>query len=319
MLKKDIKTGVGINLYKNDMKKIKLVIIVFLGFLTFSGCSKDDDNPSTRATGDLNLTITGLEDLGSDYAYEGWLIVGGNPVSAGVFNVDSSGDLSQTSFSIDKSDLDNATGYVITIEPSPDNDAGPSEVHILSGEFSDTNSAALTIDHDAALGEDFLDSTGSYFLATPSDNDFSLNESSGVWWIIEGDDALEPALSLPSLPSAWTYEGWAVVNGQPLSTGKFSSPIGADDFSGFSALDEETPDFPGEDFLINATDGFDFPAELLGSKIVISVEPIPENSPAPFLLKPLVADVSPTAEIHQSHDMENNALANNPVGVVVRL
>jgi hypothetical protein len=65
----------------------------------------------------VTLDITGLEDLGSSYQYEGWLIVGG-PVTTGTFTVDGSGMLSQTVFNVGLSDLIGATTFVLTIEPS---------------------------------------------------------------------------------------------------------------------------------------------------------------------------------------------------------
>ena len=48
-----------------------------------TSCSSDDDNgPSTAM---LTLNLSGLEMLGSEFVYEGWIIVDGNPVSTGTF------------------------------------------------------------------------------------------------------------------------------------------------------------------------------------------------------------------------------------------
>ena len=102
-----------------------------LGLLFLNtACEKDDDSE-----GNLVLNISGLEDLGSDYAYEGWIIVDGQPVTTGVFTVDSEGDLNENEFEVDAAQLENATTFVLTIEPSPDNDPAPSDVHILAGDF----------------------------------------------------------------------------------------------------------------------------------------------------------------------------------------
>ena len=64
-----------------------------------------------NTTSNLTLNIEGLENLGADLKYEGWLIVGGAPVSTGVFSVDDSGMLSQSSFVIET--LNAATKFVL--------------------------------------------------------------------------------------------------------------------------------------------------------------------------------------------------------------
>jgi len=158
----------------------KNLLFVALLALSFTAC-KDDDEPQTAATEKLNLNLTGLSDLGSDYAYEGWIMVDGSPVTTGVFTVDANGTPSKTSFDIDATQLGKATAFILTIEPSPDSDPAPSDVHILAGDFSGTN-ATLTVDHGAALGNDFTAATGTYLLATPTDGMMN-NEKSGVWFM----------------------------------------------------------------------------------------------------------------------------------------
>ena len=72
----------------------------------------------------------------------------------------------------------------------------------------------------------------------------------------------------------------------------------ADDFDGFSG-DQGGPPFPGEDFIVNAPEGVEFPTDLTEATIVISVEPDPDDSPAPFALKPLVSEVADGIGDHQ--------------------
>lgn len=287
-----------------------LILAFAASLLLIVGCTED-----TPTTGTLNLSITGLEDLGSDYAYEGWIIVDGAPVSAGIFTVDASGNLSQTSFELDAADLENASTYVLTIEPSPDSDPAPSDVHILAGDFNNS-SADLTTKHGAALGTDFLDAMGTYILATPTDGANDTDENSGVWWL-DPTAGPGPGLTIPPLPAGWKYEGWAVVDGTPVSTGTFLSASGSDDSAPFSG-DTAGPAYPGEDLLRNAPAGLNFPTDLAGMTVVISVEPDPDNSAAPFLLKPLVGNVDAGATDHTPYDMNNNAGATNPQGSVSR-
>lgn len=294
------------------MKLKSLIILILGGFMLFTSCSDDEDVVDN--TGELSLDISGLEDLGSDYAYEGWIIVDGAPVTTGIFSVDGAGSLSEIKFDLLKSQLDEASTFVLTIEPSPDNDPAPSSTHILAGDFSG-NSATLTTSHGAALGDDFTSSTGSFILATPT-NGADSDERSGVWFL---DPAAGPgaSLDLPTLPEGWAYEGWAVIDGVPVTTGTFTSVSGVDDTDSFSG-DDPGPPFPGEDFLNNAPSGTTFPTDLRGATIVVSVEPVPDNSPNPFSLKPLVGAVASDAADHTSLGMNNNAAATNPTGSVSR-
>lgn len=294
------------------MKNLNLLLLLGLfGMFTIVGCEDDENTSSSTKT--LTLDIDGLEDLGNDYAYEGWIMVNGSPVSAGVFNVDADGNLSQTQFSLNANDIDEATAYILTIEPSPDTDPAPSDVHILAGDFSGS-SASINVDHGAALGTDFTASVGQYILATPTNGPES-NELSGVWWLNPAGPSA--GLDLPTLPNGWAYEGWAVVDGVPISTGRFTNGGAADDFDGHSG-GVAAPPFPGEDFLISPPSGLTFPVDLSGDVVVISVEPSPDNSTAPFLLKPLVGMVPANAAQHTAYEMSNNASVTNPTGNVSR-
>lgn len=284
-----------------------------LAVLTFTSCG--DDDPVTPTTDTLSLNITGLEDLGSDFAYEGWIMVDGAPVTTGVFTVDASGALSKSSFEIETEQLDKATAFILTIEPSPDADPAPSDVHILAGDFA-SSSAPLSVNHAAAIGNDFTDSKGTYILATPTDG-MNNNETSGVWWLDPSGTSPVAGLTLPSLPAGWKYEGWAVIDGTPVSTGTFTSVSGADENASFSGA-MAGPAYPGEDFLENAPAGLSFPTDLGGATVVISVEPSPDNSPNPFLLKPLVSNVSSPAADHTPFTMDNNAANTNPTGTATK-
>ena len=286
---------------------LKLMVVAFAMIMVSCG---DDDTTGTQ----LNLTFNGLEDLGSGYAYEGWIMVDGSPKTTGVFTVDANGALSKTTFDLEKEDLESATAFILTIEPSPDPDPAPSDVHILAGDFGSDN-ASLTVSHPAAIATDFTASTGGYILATPTD-DSDDNETSGVWFL---DPTAGPgaSLSLPELPSGWAYEGWAVIDGVPVTTGTFRTVSGADAAAPYSGSNSG-PAYPGEDFLNNAPSGVTFPTDLRGATIVVSVEPVPDNSPSPFTLKPLVGMTSSDAMDHSLLSMDNNAVETNPTGTATR-
>jgi len=108
-----------------------------------------------------------------------------------------------------------------------------------------------------------------------------------------------------------------VIGGTPVSTGTFTSVSGNDDGAAYSGT-MGGPSYPGEDFIQNAPAGLSFPTDLSGTTIVISIEPSPDNSAAPFLLKPLVAQVDAAATDHTPYTMNNNAAATNPTGTATK-
>ncbi len=287
-----------------------------IAMIGFTSCSEDEEPMVDDTKQNIELNISGLEDLGSDYAYEGWIIVDGAPVSTGTFTVDGAGNLSATSFEVEKTDAANATKFVVSIEPIPDSDPAPSAVKILGGDFNG-NTTTLSTSDGAALSTDFTDATGKYILATPTDGGSDTNENSGVWFLDNSSGAAAVGLDLPTLPAGWEYEGWAVVDGTPVTTGKFTSVAGVDAEALYSGA-ADGPPFPGEDFLTNAPSGLTFPTDLAGKTVVISVEPVPDNSSAPFVLKPLVGPVPADATDHFAYDMNNNAAATNPTGTVTK-
>lgn len=292
------------------MKPIfKFSFIASFVLLTIVSCKKDNDDP-----GKLTLNITGLEDLGSNARYEGWIISGGVPVSTGIFSVNAAGQLSQTSFDVDKQKLESASAFVLTIEPFPDTDVAPSEQHLLAGDFN-SGSAGLSIGHPAALNTNFSTATGKYVLATPTTAS-TADELSGLWFISLMTGSPTAGLSLPSLPAGWRYEGWALINGKPVTTGTFTSSSAGDNAAPYSGAGMAPP-FPGEDFIMNAPAGTVFPTNLSGGLAVISVEPFPDNSTAPFLLKPLTAAIPAAAMDHVTYNMALNA-AGFPAGTASR-
>ncbi len=252
--------------------------------------AEDGDAPLTPVA----LSFEGLEPLANGVHYEGWVVVDGAPVSTGNFNVDADGALVDLDGNAIESPFYAPHGaepeaVVISIEPADDADPAPSDIKVLGGDVVD-GAAELSIAHPAALGTDFSEASGVYVLATPTTTTTD-DEFSGVWFI-GLDGGATQGLDLPALPSGWVYEGWAVIDGTPVSTGRFTDAAAADDFDGFSGTDDSGPAFPGEDFIINAPDGVTFPTDLRDGTVVISVEPVDDDSPAPFALKPLVSEVA---------------------------
>ena len=225
----------------------------------------------------LELSFADLLVLGDDYLYEGWLITEDGPVTSGRFVV--TGEEDSHVFSIERDLADRSTLFVLTIEPKFGDEPGPSDTHILAGPFVD-GVAQLTMEHGAALGTNFLESDGGFILETPTTAAIADDYDQGIWF-------LEPAagpgagLRLPELPAGWRYEGWVVGDNGPVSTGTFVDPAMADrDGAGPAAGPDAAPPFPGQDFINPAM-------SLVGSTVVLSVEPDPDDSPLPFFIKPL--------------------------------
>ncbi len=281
--------------------------VLLAGGIVASGCGG-----GAKSKSNLQLSLTGGQPLQGGFHYEGWAILGGQPTSTGKFNLNASGaiiDLNgnaiangtfQTGLA-----LDTATAIVITIEPA--GNTSPSMTHFLGGSLAN-GAASLTVGDPTALGNNFATAAGKYVLAAPTGT-ASTPQKSGVWFIDLAGGSPAVGLSLPTLPAGWKYEGWAIVGGIPLTTGKFTNPAAPDTGDPYSGSNPGPP-FPGEDFLMSAPGGLTFPIDLSGKMVAITIEPDPDDSPGPFVaLKPLSAAVSTTAADHVTYTMTNDASA----------
>lgn len=270
----------------------KLTLLSCLGALA---CASDPTGSS------LSLSFEGLPELGADYVYEGWVIVDEAPVTTGRFSVGADGNHTSL-FDIE---AEAPAMFVLTIEPATGDVPAPSDTHVVAGAFDAAGMATLTVDHPAALNADFSTASGSFILATPSNGD-EPTANQGIWFLDPTGAAPVATLSLPELPAGWAYEGWIVGAEGPVSTGTFTDVAAADsDAGGATAGPMATPPFPGQDFIDPATD------LAMGHMAVISIEPSPDDSPAPFQLKPLGGAIgTDTAPALQSL---NNIFAGNTI------
>ncbi len=267
--------------------------------------------PAASMGSELTLHIDGLPDLGAGWAYEGWLIVDGSPFSTGIFTVDDHMMMSAETFPIDPDMLSKAAAFVLTIEPSPDSDPAPSPVHILAGDFNG-DTASLSVAHSAALGSDFTAVTGAYVLAAPTGG-AGADYKNGIWFL-DPTNGPSASLTLPELPAGWVYEGWVVpadASMAPVSTGRFTAADMVDrDGAGSTAGPSAAPPFPGQDFINPAMN-------LVGYGVVITIEPEPDTSLAPFGLKPLAASAIQDLSGEALQPLENQA-ASFPTGTATR-
>ena len=286
------------------MKKrtfISLIALVATA-IVLSAC-----NPVAK-TSVLELQASSLPALENGAHYEGWAIVDGKPLSTGKFNIKNGSIVSLAGnmvkqFKLDF-DISAASKIVITIEPKGDTDSKPAATHILAGSVVNAESS-LTISDPAALGNDFTTAAGKYILATPTTKT-KTDENSGIWFLDIDKNGPKVGLRLPTLPAGWVYEGWTVINGMPVSSGKFTKVDAIDDSAIYSNPANSGPPFPGEAYVLNAPKGLSFPTNIAGGKAVISIEPEMDDSPKPFALKPLVGDIPANATDHKPYAMGQN-------------
>ncbi|MDY8135811.1 anti-sigma factor [Aquimarina sp. 2201CG5-10] len=284
-------------------KKMMAIFTIALGFLGVS-CSSDDGPPVAN----LTLEIVGLETLTNGATYEGWLIVDGNPVSTGKFNIAAN----SITFPVVASNLESATEFILSIEPPNDSDPLPSKTKLLSGLFSGN---VAQVNANTVIG-DFSGISGKFIMATPTDITAD-NDEFGIWFEDPSGVQVVPGLNLPALADGWKYEGWVVFNNIPVTTGTFTDVDNFDDASPFSG-NGTAPNYPGEDFLNSAPQGLTFPqdGDVRGKTVVISIEPSPDYDQAtPFFVKPLSGTAGQnTAPAINTLTATNNA----PFGRVLR-
>lgn len=291
-----------------QMKRL-LTLLIATAILSFAGCEYFEKSDTLNISS-FEVSLSGLPALPSSLTYVGWF--DGDDIPATYLfdkDADANGKIyyinNQTPLKI----LDSAQIFYITIENKADiglSNFRPSSRIILQGRFT-KGAANLWVSENA---DKFPNARAKYSLDTPTDNP-SANDFSGLWFV-DSLDAGTPAagLNLPSLYGGWIYEGWVEVNGQFLSTGRFSNPAAPDLFNGYSGTAAAYP-FPGEDFLNNAPSGFTFPLDLRGAKAYISLE---RKSGDPKGTTPNIilyrAEIPANAINKKSYDMNysNNAL-----------
>ncbi len=248
---------------------------------------------------DLELTFDKLPPVGPDFVYEGWIILDGATTTSRFATTTALTQYVPASLAA-------ATAYVLTIEPRRNDPAPASGTHIVAASLTAGTPSTLTTEHPAAIGTDFATAAAQYILATPTTASMTDNNL-GVWFVAPGGPE---ALMLPTLPQGWIYEGWVANASGPVTTGRFRSGMGADsDGAGPTAGPLAGPPRPGQDFIMP-------PRDLVGGRVVITVEPEPDTAAAPFPIRPLVY-MEVTALAPPATQLLDNTHAERPSGTVV--
>jgi hypothetical protein len=249
--------------------------IVFAALIIFiTGCDYFE-NSDTLNISKFETNISGLPVIADTMTFVGWFQWENKTTlkkiaeKVFVLDADQNGNISYTS-ELPFQSLQRAELFYLTIEnKNVANDSAlvPSTRKILSGSFS--FAAANLIVSDNASNFENID--GLFNLATPT-NGLNTDELSGVWFVDSSStNPVSGLKKLPELYSGWIYEGWVYINGQFISTGRFSDPTKADLFSNYGGSGNGF-NFPGEDLLINAPSGLTFPTNLSDAKVYVSIE-----------------------------------------------
>jgi hypothetical protein len=298
-------------------RRTRFALALLLVFATQAcGNTPRQFNPLPAALGDLRGLALGFEGLlplrDEEGRYAVWVSLDNRDiVGLGPFNVDDAGRPINPNgevierFTADRN-LFSAVSVLITIEPGGLPGATPGQAAILQGPFID-GVAQLSV--PAPILVDQI--RGSYRVFTPTDGP-DTNEGSGVWAVSVDD---EPLLALPPLNNVYAWEHYMIINGQTLTMGRFLTPTAADFANPFSGP-EPAPEFPGEDFLVNAPAGLDFPADLGGARLLLTLEPRLNDTADPSQLVVLEAILPAGLQGGEIIEMTNRT-ADFPTGTAV--
>ncbi len=310
---------------------MKRVFVLFsIGVFFCFTCEKNEVLSPTDQISRIQLDLPDLQALGDSAWYEGWIKWGDDDdlKSIGVFSVNSLGVWSQTAFDVNLGYLQEAKTFLLTIEKDNipgyqvtkntvdttiiDSVEGPSNFKIIGADIL-ANSGTFSIGQDDILDFNFSEASGNFMLDTPTDT-LNLNPKSGLWFVDKDSvGVIIKGLNLPTVPSNWTYEGWIVMNGTIVSTGKFRNPGAGDNEIIYYDTLTTGYAYPGEDFLQNAPAGLTFPVDLSnsGAEVYITLEPsYPDNSNSPFSsIIPVRVTIPAGANADIIYPMETNILS----------
>ena len=272
--------------------------------------------------GEVTLAFTRLEPMQNSFHYEAWAVFDTKVLSLGTFNVGPTGELVDLQghaipggrFAL-AADTSSATDVLVTIEPPGDADGLPSDTRYLAGVIEE-GVAELSVDHPLALDNSYRRARAFYILSSPSSRGEE-DWKSGIWWLdLMGFSTLEgdPGFHLPELPPGWVYEAWVEIQGRPFTTGRFYHVYGHDFDSPHNGPLPFIPAMPGEDYIVNPPKGYDFPTDIRGEPIFVTIEPYPDDSRDPFTLMPLWDTIPPEGGYRVTYKVENVARDRFPIG-----
>ncbi len=190
------------------------------------------------------------------------------------------------------------------------NHAEPGSILIGGKVYGDASNAIadLNLSFAGGLKSNFVSVSGKCTIVAPTS---PADSNAGVWFVNAGSAPTTGLVNLPVLPTTWKYEGWVVDQSTNTyhSTGKFARPDSADyDGAGPNAGSAGAAyNFPGEDFVTGT-----FHPNLTQSKFtfLVTIEPFPDNSPAPFFLQ--VLKTTPPLSVTRTQAFQNTISTSAP-------
>lgn len=299
---------------------MKYFLISLIAGLLIYSC---EETEVLNETGKMQVTDIHLPQLPDGYHYEAWLLVDGSYVSVGNITNDSISNNIARFSEIEVNDLETAQSFAITIETN--GSAAPSNYVLLTGNF-DGNTANLSPDNEVVNGVQSIARriSAAYTVqnATVPEEEQSNYGTNGIWFFKGSGENTEPVLELDYDEMA--YQAWLVKSqnnvDQYLNMGRIISDTLADNYKSFTLFTNNTPDFPGEDFLTDPDGGVDypegfFPLDVRGAKLILT--PIPTNydnatNPFPvFLLEATIPN-----DVVRDTELTRNLEVNTDFGAI---
>lgn len=301
------------------MRNLGLPLV--LACFVMVGCDSGGEEPDETEMGSLFLTINGMTPLPGDAHMEGWVVTLANSArSVGKFTVDDTGtlvDLSGNPIEERRFDtnfaLDSALVMYITIEPPGDANDIPSETRLMGGLFVDGQASLRAADFEGIEDELTL-AVGTYIVETPTDGP-GTNETSGIWFVnlTGGPPARGLRVAIPI--QGWQFQAWAEFDGIPVDMGVISHHSQPDESSLHSGP-QLGYNYPGEDFLVNAPAGLNFPVTVDGARVYVTLEPDSDPDPGPSQFVLFEARVPGEPAQGQTYNMAN-LIDQFPIGTAI--
>ena len=294
--------------------------LVLLAAMLLPACGDPPVVPSPlpRALGDVRGVIAvfeGLRTLPQEVGIYGlWITSTDAAGFLGTFNINESGQTVDRygnlieRFTTYDVNLAKALSVVVSVELFNSNPEAPSGNIILQGPFSE-GVAQMSVPVPNAIES----ATGTYRVQTPTDGP-DTNEASGIWAI---DAEGNPTLDLPEATAGYVYEHFIYIDGREIIMGRFNV---ADELDTINAYDDDLfppPEVPGDDFLRNEPGGLDFPTNLGGSRLIVTLEPRVLDSITPSQLVVFEAFL-PLGLVGGETITMTNLTANFPTGTVTQ-
>ena len=142
--------------------------------------------------------------------------------------------------------------------------------------------------------ESFAQASGSFVLATPSDNNGG-NEVAGIWFGTKANGKWSTSLNLPVPPEGWRYAAWLIKGDAYYLIGRFTVTTQSDENKTYYT--GTGPGIVGEDFSSTFAEGTEISdVRSDNSLVVITLEPIWFSESSPFPVAILAAPIEATTQ-----------------------